>query len=142
MITIKTTHLTSIITICNYKDFQHCDTPDGTPIGTSSETGRGHVAEHKQEGKEGKEGKETVDKIFDYWLKVMKKDGKTKRTPKRNKCIEARLKEFSPEDVCRAIKNCSESKFHAEGGHTCLTLICRSTEKLEYFLNMSGRNEY
>lgn len=38
MIVQETTHLTSLITICNYEDFQHSETSDGTP--------KGHLTEH------------------------------------------------------------------------------------------------
>lgn len=46
MIEQKTTHLTSIISVCNYESFQHSETSNGTP--------KGQVTEHKQEGKKEK----------------------------------------------------------------------------------------
>ena len=56
MIECKSTHLTSIITICNYDSFQGCDTADGTAndtaSGTSVCTANGHLTVHKQECKE------------------------------------------------------------------------------------------
>lgn len=58
MIVQKTTHLTSIISICNYDVFQSNDTTDGTANETRNETAKGHLTEHKQEVKECKEGKE------------------------------------------------------------------------------------
>lgn len=51
MITQETTHLTSIITICNYNSFQGVDTANGTPDGTSSDTTNEHLTVHKQEVK-------------------------------------------------------------------------------------------
>ena len=56
MIEHKATHLTSIITICNYDSFQWADTADGTADrtanGTSVDTTDGHLTVHKQECKE------------------------------------------------------------------------------------------
>lgn len=40
MIERKTTHLTSIISICNYSNFQHCDTADGTAKGQLKDSRR------------------------------------------------------------------------------------------------------
>lgn len=70
MIECKATHLTSIITICNYDSFQGVDTADGTANDTSSGTANGHLTVHKQECKEVKnveEGKKkTVSPSLDY----------------------------------------------------------------------------
>lgn len=51
MITQEATHLTSIITICNYDDFQGNETPDGTASETPDGTPNGHLTVHKQEVK-------------------------------------------------------------------------------------------
>lgn len=51
MIEQETTHLTSIISICNYDDFQSCDTPDDAPDDTPDGTSNGHLTVHKQEVK-------------------------------------------------------------------------------------------
>lgn len=70
MIECKSTHLTSIITICNYDSFQSCDTADGTANDTADGTANGHLTVHKQECKELKnveEGKKrTVSQPLDY----------------------------------------------------------------------------
>ena len=70
MIECKATHLTSIITICNYDSFQGCDTADGTADGTSVDTANEHLTVHKQECKELKnveeEKKKTVSHSLDY----------------------------------------------------------------------------
>ena len=50
MIECKATHLTSIITICNYDSFQGSDTADGTPNATPGGTTNGQQTVHKQEG--------------------------------------------------------------------------------------------
>lgn len=49
MIECKATHLTSIITICNYDSFQGYDTAVGTPNDTACDTSNGQQAVHKQE---------------------------------------------------------------------------------------------
>ena len=50
MIECKATHLTSIITICNYDSFQGVDTSGSTANDTPSGTANGHLTVHKQEG--------------------------------------------------------------------------------------------
>ena len=49
MIECEATHLTSIITICNYDSFQGVDTAGSTPNETPDGTSNGHLAVHKQE---------------------------------------------------------------------------------------------
>ena len=74
MIECKATHLTSIITICNYDSFQGVDTADGTTNrtagGTSVDTANEHLTVHKQECKEVKNEEEvkkkTVSPSLDY----------------------------------------------------------------------------
>lgn len=51
MIECKSTHLTSIITICNYDSFQSCGTADGTANDTADGTANGQLTVHKQEVK-------------------------------------------------------------------------------------------
>lgn len=51
MIECEATHLTSIITICNYDSFQGVDTAGGTASETPDDTSNGQVAVHKQEVK-------------------------------------------------------------------------------------------
>lgn len=69
MIVTETTHLTSIISICNYESFQDGDTAGGTSVGTSVGTAGGHLTEHSKECKEreeGKEGKEVPKSKYKY----------------------------------------------------------------------------
>jgi len=54
MITTKTGHLTSVISICNYESFQGDDTTDGTADGTPNDTTEGHLTGHSKECKKGK----------------------------------------------------------------------------------------
>lgn len=55
MIEQKKGHLTSVITICNYSNFQANDTTDGTANDTTGGAAKGHLAEHKQECLRNKE---------------------------------------------------------------------------------------
>lgn len=83
MIERKTTHLTSIISICNYDNFQSRDTSVGTANDTSVGTAKGQVSEHKQECKELKEWKES--KFEEFWNAYSKKEGKAKCSVKFGK---------------------------------------------------------
>ena len=58
MIESKTTHLTSIISICNYESFQSLDTAGGTANDTSVDTAGEHLTKHSKECKEGKKVKQ------------------------------------------------------------------------------------
>lgn len=49
MITRKAEQHTSIITICNYSDFQDGDTTGGTPNRTPNDTQKGQVSEHQKD---------------------------------------------------------------------------------------------
>lgn len=54
MIVHETTHLTSVISICNYDSFQSVSTEGDTANGTGNGTADGHLTVHKQEVKEFK----------------------------------------------------------------------------------------
>lgn len=72
--------------------------------------------------------------LFALWLRETKRDPKrTKRTPARMKALDARLKDSTEPEIEQAIRNCAASEWHMKNGHTDLTLICRSRDKLEYF---------
>lgn len=79
--------------------------------------------------------------IFEYWRDVMGKGLRTKPTKGRIGKIQARLKEgYSAEEIRQAIDGCAKSPHHMGQNDTGtvyddLTLICRSGEKLEYFIN-------
>jgi hypothetical protein len=131
MIEQQAGHLTSIITICNYDDYQgkqkEGDTSDGTAGSTADGTRNEHLtvqqAVHKQECKEElelKNSKKTplpaaaakpsddVYQIFTYWRDVMKKTNSAKCTPKRTKAVKGRLDEgYSVDDIKGAIFGCS-----------------------------------
>lgn len=81
--------------------------------------------------------------IFSYWCQIMDKSlNQCKLTPKRDKAIKARLKDYSFDDIKKAIFNCSKSSFHMgqnENGtyYNDVELICRTGEKLETFRDMT-----
>ena len=87
-----------------------------------------------------------ISEIFDFWCGAMSKSkAKTKLTEKRKSCVIKIIKQgYSIDDIKRAITGCTKSKFHMgeneEGGvHNDLTLICRSGDKLEGFIEMNNR---
>ena len=78
--------------------------------------------------------------IFEYWKAVMGKDNSVKPTAGRMSKIKARLKDgYTEEQIKSAIDGCKSSDYHMgknDSGkvYDCLTLICRSAEKLDTFI--------
>lgn len=85
-----------------------------------------------------------VAEVFEHWKQVMGKASNAKLTDKRRKCIMARIKDgYHVAEIKRAIDNCSRSPHHMGRNDTGtvyndLTLICRSGDKLEWFMNDVG----
>ena len=83
---------------------------------------------------------DSVKEIFDYWISVMEKGAGTKPTRGRTDKIKSRLNNgYSVEQIKMAIDGCKQSDYHMgknDSGkrYDCLTLICRSDEKLEQFI--------
>lgn len=76
--------------------------------------------------------------IFDFWLDVMGKTGRTAFSQDRKTPVQSRLKDgYSVEEIKQAILNCSKSEYHMTNGYNDLTLICRNASKLESFRDMS-----
>lgn len=99
MISQKTTHLTSIISICNYDSFQTDGTTDGTTNGTSVETAKGQQAKHKQECKERKEGEESkkynpLDRFEEFWDLYGKKSDRSKCESKFSKLNQSEVEKI------------------------------------------------
>jgi hypothetical protein len=85
--------------------------------------------------------KEQAQEIFEYWKTVMNHPG-ADYSQTRQKRIENRLKKYTAEQIRLAIDNCSKSAFHMGENdthtiHDDIELICRNSEKLERFLNMT-----
>lgn len=79
--------------------------------------------------------------IFDFWKSVMGKTNNTRFTDERKNKIKARLKNYSPDEIRAAIQNCSQNKFNVENGYTDLVTICRSDDKLEFYRDMTPKND-
>lgn len=84
----------------------------------------------------------SVIEIFQYWRDTMKKNpATTKITPKRDKAIKQRLKDgYTVEAIKTAIHNCSLDPYSMGQNNrnkpfNDIELICRSGEKLEFFLD-------
>lgn len=80
-----------------------------------------------------------IEDIFEHWKRVMGKD-RAKLTPGRKRAIQARIKEgYTKEDIQDAIDGCAAIPYNmgdnpSRKQYNDLTLICRSGEKLEYYM--------
>lgn len=81
-----------------------------------------------------------VSLIFDHWRSVM---GHPKaKLGNRERKIQARLKEFSAVDICKAIDGCKLSPYHMGANdsgtmYDDLTTICRDTAQVEKFIRLA-----
>jgi uncharacterized protein YdaU (DUF1376 family) len=82
--------------------------------------------------------------VFNYWLNVMGKDNTSKPTRGRMDKIRARLNDgYTPQQIKQAIDGCRQSDYHMGKNdqgkkYDCLTLICRSAEKMEQFIGYAN----
>lgn len=102
---------------------------------------KANAAEVATEAKDRTARRADVETVFDHWQSVMGK-GRAKLDDKRAKLISSRLKEFSADDLCRAIDGCKSSAFHQgdNGQRTVyneLSLILRNVEQVEKFMRMA-----
>lgn len=154
MVDVITDDRTSIITICNYKEYQEDErTVERTDERTHErpvERTTNEQSNDIQESKESKQGKELKKKensqqaddvlmIFDYWCSVMGKTGNAKLTAKREKSVLKRLSEgYTVDHIKQAIDGCKRSPFHMGQNenktvYDDLELICRDGSNLEKF---------
>lgn len=84
-----------------------------------------------------------LQKVFDYWIKIMKKDSKTILDKKRERAILTGLDNNSVDTCCLAILGCSKDPWNM-GKHpdnnklfNSLELIFRSQEYIEKFVRQS-----
>lgn len=81
-----------------------------------------------------------IETIFGYWQKVMDSP-KSALDKKRISLIKTALKNYSPADICKAIRGCSKTP-HNMGKNdrntkfNGLDLILRSAEKIDYFIRL------
>jgi len=81
---------TSIITICNYKDFQDQQQTDGTPKQTPNDTPSEHQTDTKRytDNNVNKENNKVLAKKFDIWWEIYdKKDDKKQAVSMWNKLV-------------------------------------------------------
>jgi phage replication O-like protein O len=91
-----------------------------------------------------KEKKETLKKkgdsakdIFDYYCKKIKK---LKVWDKKRKImIGARLKKWTPEELCQAIDGVANSDWHMENGQTSFEMIFRNDRQVEKYLGLNNK---
>ena len=82
--------------------------------------------------------------VFEHWLTTMNKGSQTKPTAGRMSKIKARLKDgYTVDQIKLAIDGCKSSAHHMGKNndgkvYDCLTLICRSAEKLDMFIGYTA----
>lgn len=82
--------------------------------------------------------------LFGYWKTALGKTDATSLTPKRRAKLRARLKEkptrgpTRADDIRAAIDFVAGSSWHRDRGHVDLTLICRSPEQIDSYLERSS----
>lgn len=82
--------------------------------------------------------KEDVRRVFDVWETSLGPRKRAKKlTPNRQKCIRARLKSFSVEDLVLAVGGWVNDDWAERPKHNDITLICRNDETVEKFLAMA-----
>lgn len=87
---------------------------------------------------------ESVQTIFDYWRKMMQSPGSV-LDKKRVKFISDALKNYSPADVCKAIRGCSKSPHNMGDNqqktkYNGLNLILRDAEHIDRFIALDAGN--
>lgn len=83
---------------------------------------------------------DTVAEVFAYWKKVMLSPGSV-LDDKRRRAIRTALKDYSPGDICKAIRGCSKSPFHMgvndrKTKYNGILLILRSAEYIDKFIEL------
>jgi hypothetical protein len=85
---------------------------------------------------------EEVETIFAYWQKVMKSP-KSVLDADRTKIIRKALKNYSPADICKAIRGCSKTPYNMgqnpqKTKYNGLSLILRSAEYIDKFIALDA----
>lgn len=84
-----------------------------------------------------------VDAVFNHWKKTLKHPRATLDKKRRDK-IARTLKDYSPDDIAKAVVGCSLSPYHMgdnDSGtkYDDLTLIIRDAEHIERFIGFADR---
>ncbi|WP_136420311.1 hypothetical protein [Herbaspirillum sp. ST 5-3] len=149
----------SYIEICNWLIHQKIDKPSKSKIpsfSNSREDSRNVVA-GKDQGKDqgvdqgkdqggdllaGQKQPDPAPEIFAYWQKLMDSP-KSVFDDKRKKLIRKSLENYSPADLCKAIRGCSKSPFNMgkndrKTKYNGLGLILRDAEHIDHFIELDG----
>jgi hypothetical protein len=80
-----------------------------------------------------------VERVYEHWRKVCNKSRSNyqKVSPGRKQKILCRLKEFSVEELCRAIDGVARDPWNGRSLQNDLTIIFRSQEQVEKFLELA-----
>jgi len=80
-------------------------------------------------------GAQSVAEVLEHWASKLYPTRKPKFDRNRKGKVRARLAEgWSVEDLKRAVDGCASSKWHVDGGHKDIELICRDTPHVERFI--------
>jgi hypothetical protein len=156
----------SYVQICNWLIHQKIDKPSkskipefANPLESSREVVGGSrikdqgSKDQRSGSKEGIEGGDQLveqkpldpaPEIFAFWQKVMDSP-KSALDAKRKTLIAVALKNYSPADICKAIRGCSKSphnmgKNDRNTKYNGLNLILRDAEHIDYFVNLDSAN--
>lgn len=113
----------------------------GTVAGTGAVAG---TEQDQENSLVGQPPPDPVPEIFAYWQKVMASP-KSALDAKRKTLITNALKNYSPVDICKAIRGCSKSphnmgKNDRNTKYNGLNLILRDAEHIDYFINLDSAN--
>jgi len=117
------------------------EVPRGVPAPLPPAQNKGEDEEDEDKTPATPTIKEQAREVFEHWKKVMNYPG-ADYSPTRQTRIENRLKKYTADQIREAIDNCSKSPFNMGENdrntkYDDIELICRSSEKLERFLNMT-----
>lgn len=88
---------------------------------------------------------EVVEEVFSFWQQTMKKQ-KSKLDEKRKRMIEARLLDYSIDDLKNAILGCSRSSWHMghnpqQTSYNQISNIFNSSENTERFIELETKKQ-
>jgi uncharacterized phage protein (TIGR02220 family) len=149
MIKIDSSSQYSVITICKYDEYQQSD---NYKVTAKEQVSSNQVATKEQLSNTTKNDNNynnynnniNIDytKLLEYFNSVTNKKVKVVNTKVKGQ-INARLREgYTKEDIARAIKNCSEDKYHIENDLKYLTLeFITRADKLERYSSDVVKND-
>lgn len=82
---------------------------------------------------------EDVIRVYEHWRETRGRTRKNydRMSPGRRRKIEARLKEFSADDLCQAISNVANDPWEDRPKHDDIMVIFRNREQVERFMEMT-----